>query len=199
MLQCTHMVISYGGFLFVKIAFGDRTVVFNPPSGSKFASDVALISSGKSDYSKAGVLIDGPGEYERDGLYIKGVGVTRSGGKQNTIYAIVIEGVSVCHLGALDHPNIGAETIEALGDINILFVPVGGETMTPSEASKLSSELEPNVVIPISGGDDWQKVVKSFLKEEGEEKTEFQEKLTIRRKEVEGKEGEVFLIEPCLS
>lgn len=189
------MVISYYGLGFVKITSGETVVVFDP-QGARFASNLALASSGKSDYTHADFLISGAGEYEHSGLYVRGIGVTNKSGKRNTIYVVTIEGVAVCHLGALDHINVGAENIEALGDVGILFIPVGGETLTASEASKLANEIEPNIVIPISGTQDWQKSIKTFLKEEGEEKAEFLDKLTIRRKELEEKEAEVVALKP---
>ena len=39
-----------------------------------------------------------------------------------------------------------------------------------------------------------EKTLKAFLQEMGEEKGEVIEKLTIKKKELEGKEGEVFVL-----
>ena len=51
--------------------------------------------------------------------------------------------------------------------------------------------LEPKLVIPM----DYDSAsLKSFLKELGEEKAEVVEKLTLKRKDLDGKEGEVIVL-----
>jgi hypothetical protein len=52
------------------------------------------------------------------------------------------------------------------------------------------------LIIPLawSGGDDKQ--LKLFLKESGAEGTPVLDKLTLKKKDLEGKEGQVALLEP---
>ena len=58
-------------------------------------------------------------------------------------------------------------------------------------AAKLASLLEPGIIIPMDYDDNSLKV---FLKESGEEKAEVVDKLTIKQKDLEGKEGEVVVL-----
>jgi len=99
------------------------------------------------------IVLDGPGEYEIKGVFITGTGSQH--GKiedpqtQNTIFVFEIETLNVCHLGDLNHiPS--QEQIEALGDVHILLVPVGGSnSLSASQAAELISLLEPRIVIPM--------------------------------------------------
>jgi L-ascorbate metabolism protein UlaG (beta-lactamase superfamily) len=100
------------------------------------------------------VVLDGPGEYEVGGVLINGVqsyhdkaqGAERG---RNTIYVIHLDDVVFCHLGDLGH-RLSKSQIEELGVVDVLFVPAGGgETISPSEAIELISEIEPRLVIPM--------------------------------------------------
>ena len=75
---------------------------------------------------------------------------------------------------------------------DILFVPIGNnELLGPIEAYKLAVTLEPKIIIPM---DYDEKKLKAFLKEAGQEKVAPIEKLTIKAKELIGKEGEVVVL-----
>jgi L-ascorbate metabolism protein UlaG (beta-lactamase superfamily) len=99
-------------------------------------------------------VVDGPGEYEVRNVLITGVRTyhdkekgTRRG--FNTIYAIYLDEVVYCHLGDLGH-DLSPGQIEEIGNVDVLFVPVGGdETIEPSEAMSVISQIEPRVVIPM--------------------------------------------------
>ena len=110
--------------------------------------------------------------------------------------------MNLCFLGALASPeNLSSETKEALDDIDILFVPIGGDgVLSPSEAYKLAVKLEPSIIIPIHYGDDLSpQALKTFLKEGGEEKVSPLEKLTIKKKDLEGKEGDIVVLSASIS
>jgi L-ascorbate metabolism protein UlaG (beta-lactamase superfamily) len=99
-------------------------------------------------------VVDGPGEYEVGGVLITGVRTfhDKAKGSQrgvNTVYVIHLDDVSFCHLGDLGH-ELTQRQIEELGNVDVLFVPVGGgETIGPAEAASVISQLEPRVVIPM--------------------------------------------------
>jgi L-ascorbate metabolism protein UlaG (beta-lactamase superfamily) len=95
-----------------------------------------------------------PGEYEIGGTFITGVAVfhdTKKGdlrGK-NTIYAIEMDGLTLCHLGDLGHP-LGPQLVEELGDIDVLFLPVGEVSTIPVDtAVEIVRQLAPSIVIPM--------------------------------------------------
>jgi L-ascorbate metabolism protein UlaG (beta-lactamase superfamily) len=99
-------------------------------------------------------VIKSPGEYEIGGTFITGVGTfhdDRNGSLRgkNTIYVIEIDGVTLCHLGDLGHP-LDPHLIEEIGDIDILFLPVGEVSTIPiSTAVEIVRQLEPSIVIPM--------------------------------------------------
>ena len=100
------------------------------------------------------MVINGPGEFETRGVFITGVWsfADDKGGKQlgrNTIYLYHLDDLMVCHLGALAH-TLSPQQLEALGDVDVLLVPVGGNaSLNAGKASEVISQLEPKIVIPM--------------------------------------------------
>ncbi len=98
--------------------------------------------------------IKSPGEYEIGGIFITGVATFHDNRKgdlrgKNTIYIIEMDGITLCHLGDLGHP-LAAYLIEEIGDIDILFLPVGeASTMPIDTAVEIVRQLEPPIVIPM--------------------------------------------------
>ncbi len=203
------MIITYYGSEFFKVQFGDTTLAFNPISKdskqkpSRFGADIVFVSAEHPDFNgidqvthgeKKPFAIEGPGEYEVGGVFIKGLASeSKHGGKDiiNTIYTVSLENMNICFLGALNS-ELKNETIEALDEIDILFVPIGGNgVLEPAKAYKLAVSLEPKIIIPMHY-DDAQ--LKTFLKEAGENPKP-ETKLTLKRKDLEGKEGDVFVLD----
>ncbi|MBP7770412.1 MAG: MBL fold metallo-hydrolase [Candidatus Pacebacteria bacterium] len=204
------MVISYLGGECFKISQGDLTLAINPPAkGSslaqpKFGADIALVSLDHEDFSgtdnasfgeRQPFVIAGPGEYEVKGVAVRGFGVPTVYGGQatiNTIYSVSLEGMNLCFMGALSSPEIPAAAKQELDDIDILFVPVGGgDVLEVAPAYKLAVQLGPKVIVPMHYDD---KSLKAFLKEAGAEGTKAEEKLTIKKKDLEGKQSEVVVL-----
>jgi L-ascorbate metabolism protein UlaG (beta-lactamase superfamily) len=104
--------------------------------------------------------------------------------------------MNLCFLGAISDINLSAEVKESLGDVDILFLPIGGEGVIDSaKAEKLSVEIEPKIIIPMHYGEVGAKdALKKYLKEAGEENVKPIDKLTIKRKDLEGKEGETIVL-----
>lgn len=208
------MVITYYGLASYKIQFGDTIIAFNPVSkesdykASKFGADLVMVSMNHPDYngvsectfgSKVPFVVEGPGEYETKDIYIKGVGI-QQGDRINTIYSVLFEGVRLCHLGALNVKEISAEIIEQLGEIDLLFVPItdGKDLLSPASAADVATTLEAKIVIPmhcgVKGVD--KALLLQFLKAYGDEGAKPIDKLTLRKKDFEGKEGDVIIIDP---
>lgn len=204
------MIITYFGKQFFKITQGEMVLAFNPVSknsktgiNSRFGADVALISVNHPDYNGGDQLsygdrepfvIKGPGDYEIREIFVKGVlSSVELGGQKyiNTAYVFTLDGINVVFLGALGENELSKDSREAIGNPDILFVPVGGEgVLPPKDAAKLASTLEPKLIIPMDYSD---KELKSFIKEMGDE-ADVTEKLTLKRKDLEGKEGEVVVL-----
>ena len=81
--------------------------------------------------------------------------------------------------------------------VDILFVPIGGDGVLDSAmAHKLAVQFEPSLIIPSHFGDLGDKnALKNFLKEAGEESVKPMDKLTLKRKDLEGMEGDVAVLE----
>jgi L-ascorbate metabolism protein UlaG (beta-lactamase superfamily) len=217
------MIITYLGAEFFKVQFGDITLAFNPISKdskikpTRFGADIVLTSAYHPDFNgvdqvthgdKKPFVIAGPGEYEVGGVFIKGLASESAYGMKsgstsplvNTIYTVSLENMNICFLGALNTPELKNETVEALDEIDILFVPIGGEgVLEPAKAYKLAVSLEPKLIIPMHystpGADvGMSNALKIFLKEAGENPAPMP-KLTLKRKDLDGKEGDVVVLE----
>ena len=210
------MVITYHGGEFFKATFGDTTVAINPISkesklsGARFGADIAVVSLNDKDFNgieqvthgeKEPFVVSGPGEYEVKKVFIKGFqSESNYGGEEriNTVYSIMLEGMNLVFLGALSSKKLNPDIKEALGDIDILFVPIGGNgVLDTSDAHALAVDLEPKIIIPMHYGeieDGQGKALAKFLKEDGAENGKPIDKLTIKKKDLEGKEGEIVVL-----
>ncbi len=208
------MVISYLGGECFKVSFGDTTLAFNPIGkdsqlkAAKFGSDIVLVSLDNQDFNgvdnatfgdREPFVVRGPGEYEVREITIKGFGSSsKYGGKEglNSIYFVTLEGMNLCFLGALGTPDLPQEAKQELEDVDILFVPIGGDgVLDHAAAYKLAVKLEPHVIIPMHYGDIGGKdSLKQFLKEAGAEGVKAEDKLTIKKKDLEGKEADVVVL-----
>lgn len=205
------MIITYFGKQFFKIEQGKLVMAFNPVSkasktgiSTKFGADIALITTNHVDYNgidqlshgeRSPFVINGPGSYEVKEIFIKGVISPASiDGKKyiNTIYTFTLDNINIVFLGALSPDmELDKNTREAINNPDILFVPVGGKGLLDAKsAAKLASSLEPKLIIPM----DYDAAsLKAFLKESGDEKAEVVEKLTLKLKDLDSKEGEVIV------
>ena len=60
-----------------------------------------------------------------------------------------MDDITLCHLGDLGHP-LDSHLIEEIGDIGILFLPVGEVSTIPIDtAVEIVRQLEPPIVIPM--------------------------------------------------
>lgn len=98
-------------------------------------------------------VLTGPGEYEIGGVFVTGV---RTNGKKsssdelpNTLYVFDFDGVTVAHMGDLTRVPTQAD-VEALGDVSVALVPVGGgKGLNAAKAAEVISLLEPGIVVPM--------------------------------------------------
>ena len=142
------------------------TVVTDPYSeniGIKLPSvsaDVVTVSHHHSDHDNVKavsgnpLVIDSPGMFEVKGVHIMGVdakhdehnGKLRGG---NIIFNFRMDGVNVCHLGDVGHKP-SPLIIEAIGPVDVLLIPVGGNyTIDAETAKEYVDRLFPSVVIPM--------------------------------------------------
>lgn len=68
----------------------------------------------------------------------------------NTIFRFELGGAAICHLGDFGQPALRPEQRAAIGDVDVLFVPVGGgPTIGGEPAARLVRELAPRLVVPM--------------------------------------------------
>lgn len=205
------MIITHNGGQCFKVSFGDTTIAFNPISKQsknfspvKFGADVAFVSMKHPDFNgveqvtnnnKNTFVVDGPGEYEIGEVKARGFGLETTYDKVkrfNTIYQVHFDGMNMVFLGALSDSEIDPKILGEFGDIDILFTPIGGiDVMEVPQASKLAVKLEARIIIPMHYDD---KSLGAFLKEEGVKNGKPQDKLTIKKKDLIGKEGEIVVL-----
>lgn len=209
------MIITYLGKQFFKIQQGDLSIAVNPISKdsksgvkvSRFGANIALSTTNHPDYNGLENVshgdtvpfeITGPGDYEVQNIFIKGVlsDATIDGKKFiNTIYSFFVDDISICFLGPISSDKISVESRERIGSPDIVFVPIcGGETLGPSEAYKIATSFDAKIIIPMDF-EKGDKNIKAFLKEGGQENTKSIDKLTLKQKDLSGKEGDIIVLQ----
>ena len=67
----------------------------------------------------------------------------------NIIYKFTMDDITFCHLGDLGH-ELDEETVQKIGDIDILFIPIGGTfTVDAEQAWKAINSIKPKIAIPM--------------------------------------------------
>ena len=93
----------------------------------------------------------------------------------NTITLVEAEGKTAAHLGDLGH-LLSGEQLQALGEVDLLMIPVGGfYTIDAAEAKQITELIRPRIIVPMhyrNGDKGLQKVseVEPFLNLFPEEK-----------------------------
>ena len=123
---------------------GDIVTVSHDAPGHNFVSAV----KGRTH------VLTGPGEFEIGGVFITAVQTNGSHKNspdepRNTLYVFDYDGITIAHLGDVQKiPN--QLEIEALGNVNVVLVPVGGGGgLSAAKAVEVVSLLEPGIVIPM--------------------------------------------------
>lgn len=208
------MIITYDGVESVKVSHGDLTIAINPISKeskfklANFGSDIVLITANHPDLNgvetatrqgKEPFVIKGPGEYEVKGMFVRGfASKTVYGGVEriNTVYTFEMDGIRVAYLGAISEKDLDSKAKEEMGDIDIIFTPIGGDdVLSAEEGYKIAMKREPKIIIPIHFGAVGQKdALAKFLKEADAGDIKPIDKLTIKRKDLIDKEGDIVVL-----
>lgn len=134
-----------------------RSIGIRPPS---VEADVILISHDHFDHNCSRIVRGNPevvNEHfkgEKKGVRIESLptyhdnvrGMKRG---ENRVYVFLLDGVRFCHLGDLGH-ELSDEQVRKLGQIDVLFIPVGGVfTLNGKSASRVVKRVEPKVAVPM--------------------------------------------------
>ncbi len=162
------MIIQWFGHSFFRLETKGKIIAIDPYSEkatglkpSRFKADILLITHQHEDHNNKSVImgepfvLEGPGELEMGGIFIDGLqsfhdkkrGQSRG---ENTIFLIKSEEITICHLGDLGEPQLREESLEKVGEADILLVPVGGNyTINYEEAISFINQIEPKIIIPM--------------------------------------------------
>ena len=194
----------YGHSCFRLTERGLATIVTDPYDNSigydtpRLKADIVTVSHEAPGHNNVELVksarpITGPGEYEIGGVFITGISTHRPGdkkkksenGTKNTLYLFDFDGLTVAHLGDLDHVPTQAQ-IEDLGTVSVALVPVGGGGgLNAAQAAEVISLIEPSIVVPMhyKTPETTLKLdpLSKFLKEMGLGTVKPEESLTVKK------------------
>jgi hypothetical protein len=149
-----------------------ESVLVNPTEkelkDSKNDSRIVMFTSGEFDKSNllnvdGKILIRGPGEYEIGGVEINGF----SGDNGDTIYKVVIDGISLVILGKLGQ-ELTPKRVERIDSTDILLAPVViGNTASYKLIKEWSKKWGVNYLIPLFEENESLKAFLDGADEEG--------------------------------
>ena len=109
------------------------------------------LSGGGKEFNRIDQTVKGVRFYSVDSYHDPEAGKQRG---RNAIFVIEVQSVNpplrIVHMGDFGENRLGEERIKAIGNVDVLLVPVGGYyTIGPAEADQLVADLKPKVVIPM--------------------------------------------------
>lgn len=159
------MEIIWYGYSCFRITERNKISVVTDPYGDsiglpplKLKADVVTVSHQEAGHNNVSAvkgdarLIAGPGEYEIGGVFITALAmhfIEQDTARSNIAYLFDYDNLTVLHLGDLAHiPD--QSTIEALGEVNVLLLPVGGGNgLRAAQAAEVVALIEPNFIVPM--------------------------------------------------
>ena len=149
--------------------FGPDTVHYKFPQ--HLAADFVLITHEAEDHCAADQIFGNPqifrsvmavGFNRANGIPFYGVALQkdpnhREGGT-NTAFTLSFDGVRFCYLGQVDMPLLAQEKQE-LGHADVVFLPVGLESLSVSEFNQIVKDLGATMIIPINYKTDFSGIV----------------------------------------
>jgi L-ascorbate metabolism protein UlaG (beta-lactamase superfamily) len=148
--------------------FGDmsaaaaRGLEFNYPPIDGVEADLLLVTHEHSDHNGVDAIGGDPvilrstaGSHDSPVGSVTGIASEHDevAGTQrgpNTIFVFTLDGVRVCHFGDFGQGALRPEQREAIGSVDLLFLPVGGgPTIGADQAAEITRALEPRWVVPM--------------------------------------------------
>ena len=189
------MDVTFHGANAVALTTKNAKLVFDPTvPGVPLKTDkfdvVVLTHEQEVKLKDEQILLNTPGEYEAKEVSLKGIAarahMDEEGKQTATMYRVDANGVRAAITGHV-YPSLTDDQLEALGTVDVLILPVGGNgyTLDAEGAAKVVRQVEPKVVIPTHYADKEvkyevpQNELQAFLDEIGvstEEETKYKAK-----------------------
>lgn len=188
------MEITWHGERCFTIKGKETTIVIDPYDKSKHVlkevkADTVLLTG---DYEGTAVLREGatdaqiinwPGEYEIKGApivaipsYSKEILESDKAKGKIILFSFMVDGIKLCHLGTLGG-EVDEETMEKIGDVDVLMVPAAGkEALDSKKAQSMIESIDPRIVVPMNYKDN---EVDVLLKQLGITDPRKEEKLSV--------------------
>jgi L-ascorbate metabolism protein UlaG (beta-lactamase superfamily) len=184
------MQVSYLGGTGVKLVFkvGDKDISALIDPNEKDSSDILILSQNNpiEEEIKTNFTVKTPGEIETKNVLLSAIYGDHDG---HLITRLDAENLSIAHLGKIQKP-LKDEHLELIGGVDILIIPIGEkDTMPINEIIKLIHQVEPKIVIPC----DFENA-EQFLKVSGLKNQVFEKKATIKEKDVEGEDINIYVV-----
>jgi L-ascorbate metabolism protein UlaG (beta-lactamase superfamily) len=143
-------------------ALASRGMQFDYPPIEGVEADVLLITHEHSDHNAAEVVGGSPQILRSTaGTFDSPVGEvvavasehddaagTKNG--PNTIFRFTLDGLRICHFGDFGQAELRAEQQRAIGEVDVLLLPVGGgPTIGGESATAIVRALRPRLVVPM--------------------------------------------------
>jgi L-ascorbate metabolism protein UlaG (beta-lactamase superfamily) len=139
--------------------FGNDTVHYKFPD--HLAADFVLVSHEAEDHCAADQIFGNPlifrsvmavGLNRANGIPFYGVSLQKDPtgqGGANTAFTLTFDGVKFCYLGQISLPLL-AEEKEELGHADVVFLPVGLQTLSVGDFDQVVKDLGATMIIPIN-------------------------------------------------
>ncbi len=185
--------IQWFGHSMWKVTSNEVSIITDPfedigyPMPENETADIVLSSHGHFDHNNFSLIkgqfkkIDDEGTFIEKGVHIEMLPVwhDREHGRQrgrNLLMKFTLEGRTFLHCGDLGH-LLDSETLDRLGAIDAMFIPVGGKyTIDAQAALETVKAVNPTIVFPmhyktphvriaIEGVEPYLKMIDGFRKE----------------------------------
>jgi L-ascorbate metabolism protein UlaG (beta-lactamase superfamily) len=139
-----------------------RGLQFDYPAINGAEADLLLVTHEHADHNEVGAITGSPqvirsaaGTFESPLGEVVGIAsehddVAGTMRGPNTIFCFTYDGLRVCHFGDFGQAGLRTEQRQAIGEVDVLFLPVGdGPTVGGERAAGIVRELRPRLVVPM--------------------------------------------------
>jgi L-ascorbate metabolism protein UlaG (beta-lactamase superfamily) len=140
---------------------GGSTLTWSYPLIEGAAADLLLVTHDHLDHNAVDVVAGDPLVLAKAGTHESPIGevvgiasehdaVAGTQRGSNTMFRFALDGTTLAHFGDFGQQALRPEQREALGEVDVLLLPVGGgPTIAPDAAAALVRELRPRLVVPM--------------------------------------------------